>query len=28
MKSIPYQTLIRMWLAERIRRELRLRGAG
>ncbi len=28
MKSIPYQTLIRMWLAERIRRELRLRVAG
>jgi hypothetical protein len=24
MKSIPYQTLIRMWLAERIREELHL----
>lgn len=24
MKSIPYQTLIRLWLAEGIRRELRL----
>jgi hypothetical protein len=24
MKSIPYQTLIRQWLAEGIRRELRL----
>lgn len=24
MKSIPYQTLIRLWLAERIRRELHL----
>jgi len=26
MKSIPYQTLIRQWLAEGIRRELRLAG--
>ena len=25
MKSIPYQTLIRQWLAEAIRKELRLR---
>ena len=24
MKAIPYQTLIRQWLAERIRKELRL----
>ena len=24
MKSIPYQTLIRLWLAEGIRKELRL----
>lgn len=26
MKSIPYQTLIRQWLAEGIRRELGLKG--
>lgn len=26
MKSIPYQTLIRQWLTDRIRRELRLTG--
>jgi len=26
MKSIPYQTLIRQWLAEGIRREMRLTG--
>lgn len=28
MKAIPYQTLIRQWLAEGIRRELRLRLAA
>ena len=27
MKSIPYQTLIRQWLAEAIRKELRLTSA-
>jgi predicted DNA binding CopG/RHH family protein len=26
MKAIPYQTLIRQWLAEGIRRELRITG--
>jgi hypothetical protein len=28
MKSIPYQTLIRQWLADRIRTELHLSGAN
>ena len=27
MKSIPYQTLIRQWLAEGIRKELKLTGS-
>jgi predicted DNA binding CopG/RHH family protein len=26
-RSVPYQTLIRQWLAESIRRELRLTGS-